>query len=37
LIKLADTQENRGFARGMTVKILAKWWDLPPTVGQFLR
>jgi hypothetical protein len=36
---MQDCAEVRKFAlfhEGQRLKILAKWWDLPPTVGQIL-
>jgi hypothetical protein len=34
--KTPDFHQLAAFARENNVKILAKWWDLPPTVGRFL-
>jgi hypothetical protein len=30
---MPDISKNMSFAPFGGVKILAKWWDLPPTVG----
>jgi hypothetical protein len=29
----SEFRKNGKFAAQITAKILAKWWDLPPTVG----
>jgi hypothetical protein len=33
-LKSADDRKKYRFAPENEVKFLAKWWDLPPTVGE---
>jgi hypothetical protein len=35
-MEIAIFPEFIDFSLPKTVKILAKWWDLPPTVGRIL-